>query len=135
MFTGKPVNSSLTLPICDGIIKSKKDGPEGKEIKIENKPDGLFSINSFVPERHKTVGVAGGKRICVFPPRPKPKRSGMEVTMTNAVLFFNSFLSYLLLFAVIVALVVTAALIGISMRKKKDRKNAAAAAEAESRQE
>ncbi len=57
--------------------------------------------------------------------------------MTNTVLFFNSFLSYLLLFAVIVVLVAAAVLIGISIRKKKDGKNAASAAvtEAKSPQE
>ena len=42
--------------------------------------------------------------------------------MTNLILFFNSFLSYLLLFAVIVVLGVAAALIGINLRKKKDAK-------------
>ncbi len=50
-------------------------------MKIENKPDGLFSINSFVPERHKTVRIAGGKTMRAFSPRSKPKRSGMEVNM------------------------------------------------------
>ncbi len=34
--------------------------------KIENKPDGLFSINSFVPERHKTVWIAGEKTHMCF---------------------------------------------------------------------
>ncbi len=48
---------------------------------IENKPDGLFSINSFVPERHKTVGIAGEKTHAVFPLRPKLKRSGVEEKM------------------------------------------------------
>lgn len=42
--------------------------------------------------------------------------------MTNLILFLNSFLSYLLLFGVIVVLCITAALIGIYLRKKKDAK-------------
>ena len=45
-----------------------------------------------------------------------------DKNMTNLILFFNSFLSYLLLFAVIVVLGVAAALIGINLRKKKDAK-------------
>lgn len=40
--------------------------------------------------------------------------------MNNFALFFNSFLSYLLLFAVIVVVAGIAMFIGISMRKKKN---------------
>lgn len=40
--------------------------------------------------------------------------------MNNFALFINSFLSYLLLFAVIVAVAGIAMFIGISMRKKKN---------------
>lgn len=39
---------------------------------MENRPDGLFSVSSFVPERHKTGRPAGGR---------SPKRSGMEETL------------------------------------------------------
>ena len=42
--------------------------------------------------------------------------------MTNLILFFNSFLSYLILFVFIVVLGVAAALLGIKLRKKKDEK-------------
>lgn len=47
--------------------------------------------------------------------------------MTNLVAFLNSFLSYLLLFAVCVIVVVVAVKIGITMRKNKDAKDALAA--------
>lgn len=40
--------------------------------------------------------------------------------MNNFALFFNSFLSYLLLFAVIAAVAGIAMFIGITMRKKKN---------------
>ncbi len=41
--------------------------------------------------------------------------------MENVILFLNSFLSYLLLMAVIVALAGVAIFIGIKLRKNKDR--------------
>lgn len=44
--------------------------------------------------------------------------------MTNLILFINSFLSYLLLFALIVALVIVACVIGVKWRKSKDAKAA-----------
>ena len=44
--------------------------------------------------------------------------------MTNLILFLNSFLSYLLLAVIIVALVVIACFIGVKWRKSKDAKNA-----------
>ena len=40
--------------------------------------------------------------------------------MNNLILFFNSFLSYLLLFVIMVALVVIACVIGVKFRKSKD---------------
>lgn len=45
--------------------------------------------------------------------------------MTNLILFVNSFLSYLLCFLLIVALVVVACIIGAKWRKSKDAKAAA----------
>ncbi len=42
--------------------------------------------------------------------------------MTNLILFLNSFLSYLLLFVIIVALVIAACIIGAKWRKSKDQK-------------
>lgn len=45
--------------------------------------------------------------------------------MSNFVLFINSFLSYLLLFAVIVIVAGIAMFIGIKMRKKKNEEEAA----------
>lgn len=42
--------------------------------------------------------------------------------MANLVAFLNSFLSYLLLFGVCVAVVVIACVIGIRLRKNKDAK-------------
>lgn len=45
--------------------------------------------------------------------------------MNNFILFLNSFLSYLLLMAVIVILVSIAVFIGIRMRRKKDLKETA----------
>lgn len=45
--------------------------------------------------------------------------------MTNLVLFINSFLSYLLLFVLIIALVIVACIIGVKWRKSKDAKAAA----------
>lgn len=47
------------------------------------------------------------------------------VNMNNLILFFNSFLSYLLVFVVIVLLVAVAVFIGITMRKKKNLQLAA----------
>ncbi|MBR2950829.1 MAG: hypothetical protein IKC46_13415 [Lachnospiraceae bacterium] len=44
--------------------------------------------------------------------------------MANLVAFLNSFLSYLLLFGVCVAVVVIACVIGIRLRKNKDAKEA-----------
>lgn len=44
--------------------------------------------------------------------------------MTSLVLFINSFLSYLLLFALIVVLVIVACVIGVKWRKSKDAKAA-----------
>ncbi|MBD5466461.1 MAG: hypothetical protein HDR22_11755 [Lachnospiraceae bacterium] len=40
--------------------------------------------------------------------------------MNNLILFLNSFLSYLLLFVIMIALVVIACIIGVKMRKSKD---------------
>ena len=45
--------------------------------------------------------------------------------MTNLILFVNSFLSYLLQFVLIVALVIVACVIGVKWRKSKDAKAAA----------
>ncbi|HBA70562.1 MAG TPA: hypothetical protein DCZ40_14590 [Lachnospiraceae bacterium] len=45
--------------------------------------------------------------------------------MANVVLFLNSFFSYLLLFAFVVALVVIACVIGAKWRKSSDAKKAA----------
>lgn len=42
--------------------------------------------------------------------------------MANLTLFINSFLSYLLLFALIVVLVIVACVIGVKWRKSKDAK-------------
>jgi len=47
--------------------------------------------------------------------------------MTNLILFVNSFLSYLLCFALIVVLVIAACIIGVKWRKSKDAKAAQAA--------
>ncbi len=46
--------------------------------------------------------------------------------MTNLILFVNAFLSYLLLFVLIVALVIVACVIGVKWRKSKDAKAALA---------
>ncbi|MBQ7065731.1 MAG: hypothetical protein IJN92_02825 [Lachnospiraceae bacterium] len=48
--------------------------------------------------------------------------------MNNLILFVNSFLSYLLLFVIMIGLVVIACIIGVKMRKSKDAKLAAEAA-------
>lgn len=45
--------------------------------------------------------------------------------MTNLILFVNAFLSYLLCFVLIVALVIVACVIGVKWRKSKDAKAAA----------
>lgn len=45
--------------------------------------------------------------------------------MANLILFINAFLSYLLLFVLIVALVIVACIIGVKWRKSKDAKAAA----------
>lgn len=42
--------------------------------------------------------------------------------MNNLILFLNSFLSYLLLFVIMICLVVIACVIGVKMRKSKDAK-------------
>lgn len=44
--------------------------------------------------------------------------------MTNLILFVNAFLSYLLIFVLIIALVVVACIIGVKWRKSKDAKAA-----------
>ncbi|MDD6812409.1 MAG: hypothetical protein PUD93_11165 [Lachnospiraceae bacterium] len=49
--------------------------------------------------------------------------------MNNLILFVNAFLSYLLLFALIVVLVIIACVIGVKWRKSKDRKLAEAGEE------
>lgn len=46
--------------------------------------------------------------------------------MDNLILFINAFLSYFLVFAVIIVLVTAAVFIGIRLRKAKDAKNALA---------
>ena len=48
--------------------------------------------------------------------------------MTNLILFFNSFLSYLLVVAVFVIVIGIAIFMGIKLRKNKDAKEAALAA-------
>ncbi|MBQ7839753.1 MAG: hypothetical protein IJ390_04600 [Lachnospiraceae bacterium] len=50
--------------------------------------------------------------------------------MANLIAFLNSFLSYLLLFAVCVAVILIAVKLGIMLRKNKDAKTALEAAEA-----
>lgn len=45
--------------------------------------------------------------------------------MSNFILFVNAFLSYLLLFVLIIAVVVVACIIGVKWRKSKDAKTAA----------
>lgn len=52
-----------------------------------------------------------------------------ERQMSNLILFVNAFLSYLLLFVLIIAVVAVACIIGVKWRKSKDAKNAAAAGE------
>lgn len=46
--------------------------------------------------------------------------------MQNLILFVNAFLSYLLVFVLIVALVIAACVIGVKWRKSKDAKAALA---------
>lgn len=46
--------------------------------------------------------------------------------MENLILFVNAFLSYLLIFVLIVALVIAACFIGVKWRKSKDAKAALA---------
>ena len=48
--------------------------------------------------------------------------------MTNLILFFNSFLSYLLVVAVFVIVIGIAVFVGIKLRKNKNAKEAALAA-------
>ncbi|MBD5516002.1 MAG: hypothetical protein HDR06_15530 [Lachnospiraceae bacterium] len=47
--------------------------------------------------------------------------------MTNLILFVNAFLSYLLIFVLIVALVIVACIIGVKCWKSKDVKEAVSA--------
>lgn len=54
----------------------------------------------------------------------------MDAAMANLIAFLNSFLSYLLLFAVCVAVILIAVKLGIMLRKNKDAKTALEAAEA-----
>ena len=49
--------------------------------------------------------------------------------MTNLILFVNSFLSYLMIFVLIIALVIVACVIGVKWRKSKDAKAAAESTE------
>lgn len=49
--------------------------------------------------------------------------------MANLVLFINAFLSYLLLFVFIIALVIVACIIGVKWRKARDAKDTASADE------
>lgn len=50
--------------------------------------------------------------------------------MDNLILFLNSFMSYLLLFLICVAVIIIAVLIGIKLRKNKDAKDALLASKA-----
>ena len=50
---------------------------------------------------------------------------GRGKQMTNLILFVNAFLSYLLVFVFIMAVVVVACVIGVKWRKSKDAKAAA----------
>ena len=52
---------------------------------------------------------------------------GRGKQMTNLILFLNAFLSYLLVFVLIIAVVVVACIIGVKWRKNKDAKLAAEA--------
>ena len=49
--------------------------------------------------------------------------------MANLIAFINSFLSYLLLFGICVAVVIAACLIGVRLRRNKDAKEALKAGE------
>lgn len=49
--------------------------------------------------------------------------------MSNFILFVNAFLSYLLLFVLIIAVVVVACIIGVKWRKSKDARTAATVGE------
>jgi predicted membrane protein len=51
--------------------------------------------------------------------------------MTNLILFINAFLSYLLCFVFIIALVIVACVIGVKWRKSKDAKAALQSEEVE----
>lgn len=53
--------------------------------------------------------------------------------MDNLILFLNSFMSYLLLFIICVAVIIVAVLIGIKLRKNKDAKEAVSLDEAASK--
>ena len=51
------------------------------------------------------------------------KKTGGVVGMANVILFLNSFFSYLLVFAIIVALVIVACILGVKWIKSEDAKN------------
>lgn len=55
---------------------------------------------------------------------PKVHDGKGSLTMANLVAFLNSFLSYLLLFAICVAVVIVAAMIGMALRRKKNAEEA-----------
>lgn len=55
----------------------------------------------------------------------------MVKKLNNAILFANSFFSYLLLMAIIVVIAAIAIIIGIKMRKRKDQLLALEAVEAD----
>lgn len=51
-------------------------------------------------------------------------QKGMVIYMTKLILFLNSFLSYLLVFVIIVALVIIACILGVKWKKSSDAKKA-----------
>lgn len=55
--------------------------------------------------------------------------------MANLIAFLNSFLSYFLLFVICVAVVIVAVRVGITMRKRKDAKDALSKPEEDSLKE
>ena len=57
--------------------------------------------------------------------------SGRGMQMNNLILFLNAFLSYLLVFVLIVAVVIVACVIGVKWRKNKDAKAAEAGTDAQ----
>lgn len=54
-------------------------------------------------------------------------KTGRGKQMANLILFLNAFLSYLLLFVLIIAVAAVACVIGVKWRKSKDAKLAAEA--------